>query len=164
MKGLTIWPFFFQGVTAWWYSVYRDQEQEWQTTDAACQSSKQSWTPSALSQTSLWGGGVLSRAHQCYTLSSGVLQPNLLLERSVQTLDYLLRNCLATNSCQVQFSPLIDLFSLCFVFPTEVPGELNPLSFFNLCVDMQVNETKFERNCSLEYYHMTCIGKTKHTS
>ena len=24
---------------------------------------------------------------------------------------------------------------------------------------MQVNKTKFERNISLEYYHMTCIGK-----
>ena len=29
---------------------------------------------------------------------------------------------------------------------------------------MHVNETKFERNSSLEYYHMTCIAKTKHTS
>ena len=28
---------------------------------------------------------------------------------------------------------------------------------------MQVNKTKFERNISLEYYHVTCIGKTKHT-
>ena len=26
---------------------------------------------------------------------------------------------------------------------------------------MHVNETKFERNSSLEYYHMTYIGKTK---
>ena len=26
---------------------------------------------------------------------------------------------------------------------------------------MHVNKTKFERNSSLEYYHMTCIGKTK---
>ena len=24
---------------------------------------------------------------------------------------------------------------------------------------MHVNKTKFERNGSLEYYHMTCIGK-----
>ena len=29
---------------------------------------------------------------------------------------------------------------------------------------MHMNKTKFERNSSLEYYHMTCIGKTKHTS
>ena len=29
---------------------------------------------------------------------------------------------------------------------------------------MHVNKTKFERNSSLEFYHMTCIGKTKHTS
>ena len=26
---------------------------------------------------------------------------------------------------------------------------------------MQVNKTKFERNSSLEYYHMTCLWKTK---
>ena len=26
---------------------------------------------------------------------------------------------------------------------------------------MQVNKTKFERNGSLEYYHLTCIGKNK---
>ena len=29
---------------------------------------------------------------------------------------------------------------------------------------MHVNKTKFERNSSLECYHMTCIVKTKHTS
>ena len=29
---------------------------------------------------------------------------------------------------------------------------------------MQMNKTKFERNSTLEYYRMTCIGKTKHTS
>ena len=29
---------------------------------------------------------------------------------------------------------------------------------------MHVNKTKFERNSSPEYYHMTCIGQTKHTS
>ena len=28
----------------------------------------------------------------------------------------------------------------------------------------EYNNPKFERNSSLEYYHMTCIGKTKHTS
>ena len=27
-----------------------------------------------------------------------------------------------------------------------------------------MNKTKFERNSSLEYYHMTCVEKTKHTS
>ena len=47
-----------------------------------------------------------------------------------------------------------------FVFPIEVPGELDPLSFHKLCVQMQVNKTKFERNSSLGYYHMTCFGKT----
>ena len=29
---------------------------------------------------------------------------------------------------------------------------------------MHVNKTKFELNSSLEYYHMTYIEKTKHTS
>ena len=29
---------------------------------------------------------------------------------------------------------------------------------------MHVNTTKFERNSSLEYHHMTDTGKTKHTS
>ena len=29
---------------------------------------------------------------------------------------------------------------------------------------MHLNETKFVRNSSLEYYHMTSIGKTKQTS
>ena len=70
---------------------------------------------------------------------------------------------------------------VCFVFPVEVPGELNSCFLFfvcfgffvclfvfffqKLCAHMQVNKTKFERNSSLEYYHMTqCIGKTKHTS
>ena len=59
-----------------------------------------------------------------------------------------------------------DLFSLnvCFVFPTEVPGESDSLSFHKLYVDMHVNKTKFERNSSLGYYHMNGIGKTKHTS
>ena len=28
-----------------------------------------------------------------------------------------------------------------------------------LCIHMHLNNTKFERNSSLEYYHMTCIGK-----
>ena len=29
--------------------------------------------------------------------------------------------------------------------PIEVQGELDPLSFHNLCVHMHVNKTKFER-------------------
>ena len=49
----------------------------------------------------------------------------------------------------------------CFVFPIEVQGELDPLSFHNLC---SLNKTKFERNSPLEYYHMIYIGTTKHTS
>ena len=59
-----------------------------------------------------------------------------------------------------------DPFSLnvCFVFPIEVPGEPDPLSFHKLGVDMHVNKTKFERNSSLGYYHMTGIGKAKHAS
>ena len=55
-------------------------------------------------------------------------------------------------------------FLLLLVRPTVVPGELDHLSLHNLCVDMHVNKTKFERKSSLEYYHITCIGKTKHTS
>ena len=58
----------------------------------------------------------------------------------------------------------VPLSFVCFVFPVEVPGEIDRLSFHNLCVHMQVNKTKIERNSSQEYYHMTCIGKTKHTS
>ena len=46
-----------------------------------------------------------------------------------------------------------------FVFPIEVPEELNPLSFHNLYVDMHVYKTKFEGNSSLGCYHMTCIEK-----
>ena len=52
---------------------------------------------------------------------------------------------------------------VCFVFPTEVPGELDPLSSHKLYVHMHVNKTKFERNSSLDYYHMACIGKATHT-
>ena len=54
--------------------------------------------------------------------------------------------------------------SQCFVFPIEVPEELGPLSFHKLYAHVHVNKTKLERNSSVEYYHMTCIGKTKHTS
>ena len=48
-----------------------------------------------------------------------------------------------------------------FFLPIEVQGELDHLSFHNLCVHMHVNKTKFERNRSLaiEYYQLTCIGK-----
>ena len=53
---------------------------------------------------------------------------------------------------------------VCFVFPREVPGKPDPLSFYNLCIDMHVDKMKFERKSSLEYYHMTCSGKTKDTS
>ena len=52
---------------------------------------------------------------------------------------------------------------VCFVFPIKVPRELDPLSSHKLCVHMHVNKTKFARHSSLEYYHMTCIGKAKHT-
>ena len=51
-----------------------------------------------------------------------------------------------------------------FFIPIKVPGELDPLSFYKLCVHMHVSKTKFERKSSLEYYHRTCFGKTKHTS
>ena len=49
-----------------------------------------------------------------------------------------------TSSCAINFFSLYVLFS---------QGQLDPLSFHKLCIDMQVNKTKFERNGSLEYYH-----------
>ena len=36
-----------------------------------------------------------------------------------------------------------------FFLPIEAPGELDPLSFHNLCLHMHVNKPKFERNRSL---------------
>ena len=48
-----------------------------------------------------------------------------------------------------------------FCFPNRGLRELNPLSSHNLCVDMHVNETKFEGNSSLGYYHMTCYWENK---
>ena len=61
------------------------------------------------------------------------------------------------------FQSIVRVF-LPLVFPIKVPGELDPLSFHKLFVDMYVSKTKFERNSSLEYNHMTSIGKTKHIS
>ena len=55
---------------------------------------------------------------------------------------------------------LFSLYVLFFVFFLFVWGERDSLSFHKLCVDMHVNKTKFEKNGSLEYYHMTCINKT----
>ena len=51
-----------------------------------------------------------------------------------------------------------------FCFPNRGLEELHLLSFHNSCVHWQVNKTKFERKSSLVYYHITCFGKTKHTS
>ena len=45
-----------------------------------------------------------------------------------------------------------------FVFPIEVPGEFDPLSFHKLCVHMHVNKTKFQRNTSLE---LACVAGVK---
>ena len=60
----------------------------------------------------------------------------------------------------------IDLFSLYVLFSQQrSQGNLTLCLFINSAyMHMHVNKTKFERNSSLEYYHMTCIGKTKHTS
>ena len=60
----------------------------------------------------------------------------------------------------------IDLFSLYVLFSQQrSQGNLTLCLFINSAyIHMHVNKTKFERNSSLEYYHMTCIGKTKHTS
>ena len=38
---------------------------------------------------------------------------------------------------------------VCSVFPKEVPRELGPLSFHKLCVDMHLNETKFQKKTVL---------------
>ena len=46
-------------------------------------------------------------------------------------------------------------------WPMEVLGEPDPLSFHKLCVDMHANKTKFQRNSSLGYYHMTCYWGNK---
>ena len=60
----------------------------------------------------------------------------------------------------------IDVFSLYVLFSQQrSQGNLTLCLFINSAyIHMHVNKTKFERNNSLEYYHMTCIGKTKHTS
>ena len=62
------------------------------------------------------------------------------------------------SMCKIQNRPL---YLVSFVFPIEVPGKLNNLSFHKLCVDMHVNKTKLVRISSLEYYHMTCIAENK---
>ena len=41
----------------------------------------------------------------------------------------------------------------------KVSREFSPLSCQKLHVHIQVNKTKFERNSSLEYYHMAYIAK-----
>ena len=56
----------------------------------------------------------------------------------------------------------VDLFSLEVLL--EVPGELELLCFPKLHAHMHMNKRKFERNSSLAYYQMTCIGKKRHTS
>ena len=38
------------------------------------------------------------------------------------------------------------LWLVCFVFLIEVPGEVDPLSFFKLCVDMPMDKMRVERN------------------
>ena len=38
------------------------------------------------------------------------------------------------------------LWLVCFVFLIEVPGEVDPLSFFKLCVDMLMDKMRVERN------------------
>jgi len=59
---------------------------------------------------------------------------------------------------------LTGVFSLYVLFSQErSQGNLALLSLHKLCVNKHVNKKKFERNSSLEYYYMTCIGKAKHT-
>ena len=48
-----------------------------------------------------------------------------------------------------------------FCFSLEVPGELNLLSFYKLCVHVQVNKTKFEKKFSRVLSHdLTWENKT----
>ena len=55
-----------------------------------------------------------------------------------------------------------ELSLACMVyFPSE--GLRGIFLFHKLCLHMHVHKTKFKRTSSLEYYHMTFIGKTKHT-
>ena len=76
---------------------------------------------------------------------------------------FFVRSSRSSAHDHLQWQPFCNrpLQLVCFVFPKEVPGELDPLSFHKLCVDMHVNKMKFERNGSLEYYRVTCIWKTK---
>ena len=47
---------------------------------------------------------------------------------------------------------------------TSAPPPKKKKSWIRLCVHTHVNKKTFERNSSLEYYHKTCVGKTKHTT
>ena len=87
-------------------------------------------------------------------------------------LEVIAHSCSYTDLARAKSEALFNIYSLlkqnlkpcnrplklvCFVFPNKGPREFHSLSFHNLCVYMHINKTKFERNRSLEYYHMTCI-------
>lgn len=40
------------------------------------------------------------------------------------------------------------------------PRGIFRLSFYNLCIHLYVQRMEFQRNYSLEYYHVVCIGKS----
>ena len=68
----------------------------------------------------------------------------------------------STSQMRVLISNYCNLTSVScmFCFPIKVLGNFPLVSFHNLSVQMHMNKMKFERNKSLKYYHMICIGKT----
>lgn len=84
------------------------------------------------------------------------------IEQAIQLLMYkllLYSHCIAWWHKKIVSA--IDFFIkklVCFDFPKQAA----PLSFHKLCVHMHLMIVMDKRNSSIEYYHTTCIGKTKH--
>ena len=54
----------------------------------------------------------------------------------------------------------MDLFTtITLRFPNEGLREICPFPFHKLCLHIHVNNRRFERNSSQDYYHMVYIGK-----
>lgn len=78
-----------------------------------------------------------------------------------------LANHKAMLPCGQGVTKTIYPFTFCVSLSQSRPQsqEEFALCFFRiLCVQMHVNEAKFERNSSPEYYRMPYIGNTNHTS